>query len=348
MATIQLPIQTLHVALAIGLFDLFLSEAFNASVRKASSWRSRTTLFTTGVLFIPRKNQTPNQHNTTEIKKAKYNLFFSDRTRCFIVVAQLILLSLCLWLELSLSEKGFKFPRTIPEKCYRYERKTKLTMRRVPYTGALDDSRIPKYLHEAGCIGRNRLLREALARQTALYRGYPKCTNTTFHKVPSNKLTARLKLQGGGVGMVGTFLDGEPFLSYTVASVNKTDFGWGKRSGFAGTSFWSWAFQSSNSSLSSSSPDTNLFLGKSEWYWHRNHSFVDRIAANVQLPLTIMRDAPAEYSTDQIATIECDSRKNKTCFEQHARIAHELQKQPQTYERVRVPPGYSSEVQNRR
>lgn len=339
MNDIKVPFQTLHVALAIGLFDLFLSEIFSSSLKYAWSCHTRTVLFRNGLLVIPRQNANPKCEDQPQSSSRRQTSFFSDPTKTTIFICQIILLTLCLWLELSISEQGVRTQQLVDERCYAFERKTKISSRHTPYTRHLRDPRIRQYLQDSKCMNKNTLLRETLAGKTALDRGYPQCCKATFQRIRNrdgigykNRIRDSLRLQGGGVGYVGDWLDGESFLAYSSSSVRRTDYGWGRVSGFATTSFWSWAFQS----------ETNHaglpYLDKSGLYWYTTN-YSDRIVANVQLPRNIIRNAPTSYNATQRGYVFCKHRRERKCFDEHVRVAMLLHKQRQLYRNMSVKSG---------
>lgn len=321
--TLEVPYTTIHVALAIGLFDLFLSETFRSSVTNAKRTRERAQLFQNRVLEIPNGNL---HRGHSRYPTCCRKFFITKRTKKILIFAQVILLVLCLWLELSISEKGFPSTKLIAEKCYQFERKTKILARRVPTTDSLRDPRIPQYIADTKCLANDTLLSEAVAGQTALIRGYPQCTRTKFRKF-NGELRDNLTLQGGGIAHVGTWFDGEPYAAYAAASLSKRDFGWGNITGFATTSIWSWLFSSYNGS-------SFKYVDTSVWYWARLANTSDRIVVNVELPQDFYRDAPESYNSSQSGFVNCTSRTDWQCFKNYSVEAHSLDKQRQIYDNV--------------
>lgn len=212
-AIIQIPLCSLHAALAIGLLDVVLSETLRYTTGLFTHHRRRLSLFRSGFALVPR----------------------SPRRPYFIALAQIVLLLTSVWLELSLTPSSYPSATfDLQTSCYAYDRMAQAAGRRVPDIEQLSDLRLPKYIDMTGCVSHGSLHADALAGSLALQDGFPSCTPPLQVK---KDIDETLLITGASIGYVGNWKDGDPFLAYGLAGA-KRDYGWGRSNGFAPTSFF--------------------------------------------------------------------------------------------------------------
>lgn len=278
----------IQLAITIGLFELFLSEAYKLTSKLSSSWQRRSQLY---------------HENEYVVGPQRYK-FLSK-----VVIVQLLLLILCVWLELSISSDTFPSSQLVDERCFKTDRQTRAVARGGPKEAELLDERIEPYVKKAGC--RNQLFRQALAGETATFRGYPQCKN----EYERRNISEILLLQGSNIAHVANSGRGDPHLAYGLASKDGTiideDHGDDRARSLATTSFWMILFGSHNLT-------TN--------FWSFGESMSDqRIATNVEIPEELIENAPTEdnFSVRQKGSVNCPHNDLK-CYHDYAVKAHSL------------------------
>lgn len=283
MGTLLLALKPTALAVLIGLFDLAVGEVLKFSTTRALVWSRRSTF----------------------VRKLRYNYDARPRvllsTKMAVLLVQLLLLTSCIWWELSISAATFPTTHRRSLRCFHTERLNRAIGREGPTVSELDDDRVTEYLQQADCP--YSLVSNALYRPD-MRRGYPPC----LPSLTARHLDITLKLQGSAIGHVANSDAGDPFLAYGLAEDGKIkgeDLG--ETDALATTSFWSL-------DLSGLDSKSAFWFGQDE-----------RIISNIELPRAVVDDRPDDFSPESSASISCVSN-NLKCYRDSAAHALEVKK----------------------
>lgn len=288
MECFLIPLRPLVLAVIVGLVDLFLNEVTKTVFKLTDRWRNRMKLYSERTYEIrPRSSVILSVHS-------------------ILLIIQVVLLSVGIALELSISPESFPSTVKVEQKCFKPRRETRAIQKRGPSTTELNDERVLPYLSVSNCL--DGLVQQVIVGPTALYKGYPNCSV----RARNQQLNTTLRLQGSAVAFVANSRRGDPHLAY---GVEKAGYIIGEDTGYRnGTA--KLAPRSFFSLLPIDSIGSTAF-----WSFPRSPQM--RIVSNMALPRVVLKDFPRQFNSLNMGTINC-SENNIQCYHHYAKIAHGL------------------------
>lgn len=284
---ILVTVDPLVLAVVIGLIDLALNEMVTFSLMQKRKWKQRLSIYCTKIYKI-------RQRTAGIISLTSLLLFI-----------QLLMFTMTIILELSISHTRFPSQNKIQRSCYRTARVTRVQNMQGPSDSDLDDERVIPYLNTIGCS--NSLISQVLIRPTGIYNGYPTCLS----KFQNHSIGMTFRLQGSAVAYVANSRNGDPSLAYGVeenGSIANEDHGDDEgKNKLASTSIYS---------IVTSGNHRN----SGGWPFDRKGQ---RVMSNVLLPLPIIHDHPEEFDNQSTSSVVCTNN-DLECYHEYAATAHSI------------------------